>query len=104
MREILRSILQTSIGSNGYIRIPGGLIIQWGNVTVNETMTITLPLTYPTAQLWAGAGGGSAVDAFTTDSVFCETALVDTSSLWIKVIRADGSLGNRAVRWLSIGH
>ncbi|MBW6402102.1 hypothetical protein KPL78_29920, partial [Roseomonas sp. HJA6] len=44
-----------SIGNNGYIRLPGGLIQQWGNATLPasgtnaSSVSVTLPMAFPTA-------------------------------------------------------
>lgn len=42
-----------SNSQNGYQMLPSGLILQWGYVVVapSSLQTITLPLTYPTANL-----------------------------------------------------
>ena len=57
--------------TNGYQKLPGGLIIQWGNTgegLSDQFKNITLPITYPNAHLCAmatasknGAVGGSSV-------------------------------------------
>ncbi|CAB4157884.1 hypothetical protein UFOVP682_56, partial [uncultured Caudovirales phage] len=40
-----------SISANGYQKLPGGLVIQWGNFSSNtdNDQTITFPITFPTA-------------------------------------------------------
>ena len=39
-----------SLSANGYQRLPGGLIIQWGLVNIpTSNITITLPIAFPTA-------------------------------------------------------
>lgn len=41
-----------SLGGNGYQKLPGGLIMQWGySSDTASTMTITLPITFPNAFL-----------------------------------------------------
>lgn len=40
----------SSLASNGYQKLPSGLIMQWGataNITVNTSLAITLPITFP---------------------------------------------------------
>ncbi|MGE0109750.1 MAG: hypothetical protein AB7S81_08340 [Bdellovibrionales bacterium] len=39
----------SSLSSNGYQKIPGGLILQWGSGTTNASgiLSVTLPTTYP---------------------------------------------------------
>jgi hypothetical protein len=103
MSEILKPLF-SDLSANGYIELPGGLILQWGSLTVNNTATVTLPIAFPNACLIVTASGGSAVDSTTSDSVFVESAIVNTSSIWLKVIKGDSTLGNRAVRWFAIGH
>ncbi len=38
-----------SLGSNGYQKLPGGLILQWGSVTVDPGYDGTASITFPTA-------------------------------------------------------
>jgi hypothetical protein len=38
-----------SLGSNGYQKLPGGLILQWGSVTVDPGYNGTASITFPTA-------------------------------------------------------
>ena len=47
-----------SMASNGYQVLPSGLIVQWGNATTNASgrATVTFPITFPTAALWAMSG------------------------------------------------
>jgi hypothetical protein len=46
-----------SLSSNGYQRLPSGLILQWGNVSIpgNSVITVTFPIAFPTAALLAQA-------------------------------------------------
>ncbi|MFM0060629.1 hypothetical protein PQR64_33900 [Paraburkholderia phytofirmans] len=46
-------LFASSLGSNGYQKLPSGLIIQWGrlNNTANATSTGTFPVAFPTAVL-----------------------------------------------------
>ncbi len=47
----MASFFTQSIGANGYITLPGGLIIQWGfhTSTTGGEDTVTYPLTFPSA-------------------------------------------------------
>lgn len=42
-----------SLTSSGYQKLPGGLIIQWGSVTIpaSSSATVSLPTTFPTGVL-----------------------------------------------------
>lgn len=63
-----------SVGANGYITLPGGLIMEWGtsgSITNNSSGSISLPLTFPTAIFSvtvtpnASAGSGGMAYAYT---------------------------------------
>ena len=47
-----------SLATNGYMKFPGGLILQWGvstqTIAAQGTFSVTLPITFPTAGLSAG--------------------------------------------------
>lgn len=43
-----------SLSSNGYQKIPGGLILQWGNATGTGSGTITFPIAFTTACYFCG--------------------------------------------------
>lgn len=47
--------------TNGYMRLPGGAILQWGQATalVNASTVVTLPVTFPAACLFAVCSGGA---------------------------------------------
>ena len=40
-----------SFGGNGYVKLPNGLIIQWGTNVGTSPVTVTLPITFPNAYL-----------------------------------------------------
>lgn len=49
LKEALQGSNQ-SLGANGYQKLPGGLIVQWGTCTANTTpAAVTFPITFPTA-------------------------------------------------------
>jgi hypothetical protein len=52
-----------SLTANGYQRLPGGLILQWGSVfiTANSTATVTYPISFPNAAFIVIADGGETV-------------------------------------------
>ncbi|OWY32208.1 gp53-like domain-containing protein [Herbaspirillum aquaticum] len=61
-----------NLGSNGYLKLPswlGGVILQWGSTSslaVNTNTTITLPLTFPNANLQTIVVGSSGAAAWVT--------------------------------------
>jgi hypothetical protein len=52
-----------SLTSNGYQRLPGGLILQWGSVFIagNGSATVTYPISFPNAAFIVLADGGETV-------------------------------------------
>jgi len=45
--------------TNGYVKLPNGLIMQWGRTdTYGNSQTITLPIAFPTAILWVSGTTG----------------------------------------------
>lgn len=50
----LFSALTKSLSSNGYQRLPGGMIIQWGttgSISAGGALSVTMPITFPNANL-----------------------------------------------------
>ena len=79
-----------SLAINGYQKLPGGLIIQWGKVTNNGTYTF--PLVFPTAcQSMAfsraqGVEGVPGVDSFSPVGFFYRPLFVaNTSAHYIAI-------------------
>ncbi|MHA3737875.1 phage tail-collar fiber domain-containing protein [Pseudomonas sp. Eth.TT006] len=54
----LRQGFMSSLGQNGYQKLPSGLIEQWGTVTINDNteIVVTLPIAFPNAVLGMIAG------------------------------------------------
>lgn len=89
-----------SLNVNGYQKLPGGLIIQWGRAgtTTSGTETVTLPITFPTAYL----------NAYATDEGISSTSahrvnnsLGTTSS--INVTKGAGA-NSDAFNYIAIGY
>lgn len=65
-----------SLGSNGYQKLPGGLIIQWvkgAAATTEASQAVTLPITFPSACLMA----------FATENI---PSFVDEANAWFQVL------------------
>lgn len=90
-----------SLSANGYQKLPSGLIIQWGtsgSLAGSGSVTVTLPIAYPTAGLnvqcqRAGSTTGSTHGA--VNAVF--------SSLSQIIIR-NGSTDTLTPMWMSFGY
>lgn len=56
--EMFGTEFAKSIGANGYQKLPGGLILQWGqgDMGAGTSVAVTWPLAFPTACLHASGG------------------------------------------------
>lgn len=101
---VFDSHFQASLGLNGYQKLPSGLIIQWGYVTVNNdsAATATFPVAFPNGVLNVSATAKSSTDtmdnfAFTTTN---SNTILTVARGWV-----GAGLGeNGAVFWLAIGY
>lgn len=87
-------------GTDGYVKLPGGVILQWGQVTVggDNTATITWPLTFPTACLQAVICQGSA-SSVGTDSLASIYSLSTTGAT-----ARNGVNNTTTLRYFAIGY
>lgn len=49
-----------SLGADGYVKLPGGVILQWGDFTSSPSggsTTVSLPISFPSACVFAGGQG-----------------------------------------------
>lgn len=86
-----------SLATNGYQKLPGGLIIQWGQSTIagNTNTSITLPASFQSAPLWAIAGYVNFPDISYVVSIMSMSA----TSI---VVRSIGG-NSKTINWLAIG-
>lgn len=88
---------------SGYQKLPSGLIIQWGSTTITggASKTVTLPIAFPTAMLYQGAGWASgAFNGGTSVKGYFATA-GSKSQIVISPIDAAGEFG---CAWMAIGY
>lgn len=88
-----------SFASSGYAKLPGGLILQWGQASVaanNANTDVLLPIAYPTAHLSAAANVVGVAAA----------TLVGAAPLSVTTIRLNQSYtgGAQQCWWFSIGN
>jgi hypothetical protein len=94
----------SSLGANGWQRLPSGLIIQWGSAGASlsdTTQLITLPITFPSAiyGAWATVQNNAAVGF---DAVISAHAFrVSTSQ--IRIGQSGTAASGTDVTWLAIG-
>lgn len=105
----LRAGFAISLAANGYIAFPtwmGGLIIQWGLVSLGYsglqeyTGTVTMPITFPSAMRSIVGTSNDAVN--TAKIVMALTG--PSSSAWKARFEANVSVGGNTFTWIAIGH
>ncbi|MGE1094718.1 phage tail protein [Pseudomonas zeae] len=106
----LRAGFLSSFTANGYLALPswlGGLVIQWGSLSVIGTATVPLPMAWPAGKCFGVWGTGqTGVDGASGGSAWVESAVVSNSQIFLKVVTSSSSgnvQGNRGVSWLAIG-
>jgi hypothetical protein len=89
-----------SLNSDGYQRLPGGLIIQWGvkaSIPANSTATVTLPIAFTSSMFMAV---GTAFGTNTSTSEFAQQCnSLSTTSFGI----SNPNGAQRSVYWIAIG-
>jgi len=96
-----------SIGTSGYQKLPGGLIIQWGSGLLTTGSTVSFPIAFPTACL------NVQVTADTSTSVNVEVAgarLLTTTTFTFDGAIFSGGIGgwfvasNLTAYWFAVGY
>jgi len=100
----LRAGFSVLLGVNGYLAFPtwlGGLIIQWGamSVPVNATATSALPIAFPTAAFQ----GVCTYDNPYSESPPADAISFPTNGSVTISVRADGA-GNYIMRYIALGY
>ena len=94
-----------SFGQNGYQRLPGGLILQWGRLRVQGDgfYRVWMPISFPNANLNAQAtiSIGGAVQGNNVASA--HVAWLENSSIHVG-FSENGTFGEQELFWFAIGH
>ena len=94
-----------SIGTSGYQKLPGGLIIQWGSGMLTTGGTVSFPITFPNACLNVQLTPDSST---TTDIEMGGVRLLTTSNFTFDgVVMSAGGVGvasNLTCYWMAIGY
>ncbi len=102
-----------SFSGTGYAVLPGGLVLQWGSyipvpggALPGDTIhSITWPLAYPTACLWALAALSNSAAYINTPNLAMETVdFFQTYGRFMADATGAGSQPNDGFYWISIGH
>ena len=93
-----------NMSTNGYQKLPGGLIIQWGGATFRETTgttgeVITLPITFPNAFLRiTGTDGG-----FGANAIGITITGKSQFRCWGRIV-SSGDFSDTGFHWIAIGY
>jgi hypothetical protein len=90
------------IAANGYYRLPGGLLVQWGTVGViagDSGRDVTFPLTFDTACLGVYLGGHAPTDA--SDTNILQRSLTTSG---FRMVNGSGTTSESMNFWLAIGY
>ena len=101
---------QDIVGTEGYQKLPGGLILQWGkyvgayNVTFGSPSIIQLPIAFPSTLLYAGISedGHSVNGAESAQMDWTTTGKTTNTQLAVYIACASG--GTMNTRWFAIGY
>ena len=91
-----------SLASNGYVKLPGGLIIQWAQGLTDTAggLALQLPIAFPNSHLKSVATGLGANNAASVRAVSIE-AIVANQTL---VCYSAAAVAGQAIGVISIGH
>lgn len=91
---------QSSLTANGYQKLPGGLILQWGSGAYTDGTAITFPIAFPTGVLSITVTEQSlAADATTAIArVGVASDTVTTTGFTVRMDQAT------SIYWMAVGH
>mgnify|MGYP003627078305 CR=1 FL=1 len=97
--------------TNGYVKLPNGLIMQWGestdtDIAPGEAFTVSFPITFPTALLQVQGQPNDNVKNTTSGDLASAQRITasSTSAFTAKVGNISGANMNMTYKWNAIGH
>ena len=99
----LSQFLSSLVAGGGYQKLPGGLIIQWGNglFTNQTTTTVTLPIAFPNSGFTAVACKGASI---TLSGEYGVGAQIKSNST-MDISNSGGTTGaNKGIWWMALGY
>ena len=94
------------IGDNGFQKIPGGLILQWGvvsEVTTEGQRSVIYPVTFPTGTLQVVMGGSAAAVSAAAD-MWPQVISFTASGFNWNAQSQTSSFASCGARWWAVGH
>lgn len=97
-----------SLGSSGYQKLPGGLIIQWGQASssISVDTTVTYPIPFPNGVLSLTATVNNGAGSTSSFASIGSTVGVATKTSFNFGVRTSNTAAriSEAVSWLAIGY
>ena len=97
----------SSLAANGYVKLPSGIIIQWGTLSgtgVHGTSySFTFPISFPTACQSISATVQQGITA-TTTSVYMPITALSTTGATVQYGAMNGASYTYSYRWIAIGY
>lgn len=98
--------------TTGYSKLPNGVIMQWGQTTVNfatavlqQTLTVTLPIGFPNSRITVvGSVNSSSMGAYSDFNVSLQSVNATQIFLDVKRVVGAGAIGNVYVNWIALGY
>ena len=110
---LLNADITSSLSENGWCKLPNGLILQWGKITLpnltnEQTGICTLPVTFPRAvfTIIMGSVAGSISQNANSQEGFSITRQTTSNFTWVSSweYRNSGAFGNAPAQWIAIGY
>ena len=110
---LLNTDITSSLSNNGWCKLPNGLILQWGKITLpdltnEQTGVCTLPVTFPRAvfAIIIGSVAGSTSRSPGGQEGFSITRQTTSNFTWVSSweSRNNGAFGNAPAQWIAIGY
>lgn len=110
---LLNTDITSSLSNNGWCKLPNGLILQWGKITLpdltnEQTGVCTLPVTFPHAvfAIIMGSVAGSTSHGPGTQEGFSIKMQTTSNFTWVSSweSRNNGAFGNAPAQWIAIGY
>lgn len=94
---MVSAFVKTLVTGNSYVKLPGGVIVQWGslNVTAGTPQTVTYPLAFTTS--------ARTIASLTSPASGANVAYVNSQTLTSFSANVNGS-GASAYTWVAIGY
>lgn len=99
----IAALHSASLASNGWCRMPNGLVLQWGSAAGGNGASISFPISFPTAcaQVMV-TDANSGIDVSTQHVI--GIASRSASGFSVSLFKYDGSAGSSSFHYLAVGY